>query len=139
MLGDITLPPLPELREIEFQPAPVVVAPSSHGGQPSMNQGSGWLHERLILSISSTQLAIVTVNLERMSGNLWELGVDWDGVDKAFAVIGQNVRVADADSRLVVRFVTLTREMRDRLQNMGKTGWMWHFQKVGTLEFEVVN
>ena len=104
-----------------------------------MNQGSGWLHERLILSISSTQLAIVTVNLERMSGNLWELGVDWDGVDKAFAVIGQNVRVADADSRLVVRFVTLTREMRDRLQNMGKTGWMWHFQKVGTLEFEVVN
>jgi len=103
-----------------------------------MNQGLGCLHERFILSITSTRLAIVTVNLERMSGNLLEFGVDWDGIDRAFEVIGKNVRAADADSRLVVRFVTITWEMRDQLQNMGKTGWMRHFQKVGTLELEVV-
>ena len=103
-----------------------------------MDPGLGCLHERFILSITSTQLAIVTVHLERMSGNLLEFGVDWDGIDRAFEVIGQKVRAADAGSRLVVRFVTVTWEMRDQLQNMGETGWMRHFQKVGTLALEVV-
>ncbi|KAF9651966.1 hypothetical protein BDM02DRAFT_322138 [Thelephora ganbajun] len=132
--GDITLPPLPELREIEF---PVVISPLLHGAQLPTEQGSGWLHERLILSITSTRLSVVTMNLERIPGNLLEFGVDWDGVDRAFAAVGRKICAAHANSRLVVRFVTLTLEMRDRLRGMGEEGWMQHFQKVGIIE--VVN
>ena len=135
MPGDIALPPLPKLREIEFPAVPAVISSLPRRGGFLMDQGPGWLHERLILSITSTKLSIVTVNLERISGNLLEFGVDWDGVDKAFAVVGRKIRAADADSRLVVRFVAFTREMADQLQSVGEeAGWMERFQKVGTLE-----
>lgn len=90
-----------------------------------------WLDERLILPVASTQLSIVTVNLESAG----ELGVDWDGVGKAFAAVGRRVRTADANSRPTIRFVTLTRETRDCTQPACSPAFCNRcFQKVGTPE-----
>lgn len=80
-------------------------------------------------------MSTVTVNLEGVSGNLLESGVDWDGVDKAFAVVSRKICTGGADSRLVVRFVTFAQELRGQLRSLAEnTCWMHRFQKVGTLE-----
>lgn len=100
-----------------------------------MDQGSEWLHANLILSITSTRLSMVTVNLEKVSWNFLESKIDWDSVDKAFVVVGRKVCTGGAGSRLVVRFVAFTQELGRQLRSLAeKTGWMHRFQKVGTLE-----
>lgn len=100
-----------------------------------MDRGSEWLHARLISSITSTQMSMVTVSLEKVSWNFLESEIDWDSVDKAFAVVGRKVCTAGAGPRLVVRFVTFTQELGGKLRSLAEeTGWMHRFQKVGTLE-----